>query len=359
MCNIIENSASPAREIVVIVDFNCVESCELDRLNANYPDSSARALRNIKAKFNRFDTFKYLRPEEKIFTFVSNRGQASRIDRVYAQDTLLRYLGGTDNPPNVYSDHTFLKLEFDFNEISIGPGLWRLNTNLLNVLSFRQKIESFWTGWRKRKSQFPNLASWWDAGKRHIRLIANNTQKQASKGVNSHYRNLYKRLRNAVNGAKYRSIIALNRQISNLNRSKIHSYFLGKKIEWKERGEKCNSHFFEHHRNPRERDIVHHILTSKGSTTSDTKEILAEFTSFYEELYEETPVEEEAQNQVLNLLNSRLGAGQAVDCSHPYRVKDLKRAILNLPSQKSPGSDGILVEFYNSFYLFIFFSRPL
>ena len=123
MCNIIENSASPAREIVVIGDFNCVEACELDRLNANYPDPSVRTLRNIKAKFNLYDTFRYLRPEEKTYTFVSNRGQASRIDRAYAQDTLLRYLRGTDNPPNVYSDHTFLKLEFDFNGPAYGDSI--------------------------------------------------------------------------------------------------------------------------------------------------------------------------------------------------------------------------------------------
>ena len=94
---------------------------------------------------------------------------------------------------------------------------------------------------------------------------------------------------------------------------------------------------------------MHNILTSKGTVTSNTQEILAEFTSFYEELYEEIPVDIEAEDHVLSLINSHLGAGQANDCSLPYKVRDIKRAIQNLPSQKSPGSDGIPVEFYKSF----------
>ena len=95
---------------------------------------------------------------------------------------------------------------------------------------------------------------------------------------------------------------------------------------------------------------MHSILTSNDTITSNTQEIFTEFTSFYEELYEEFLVDEEAQNQVLNLINSRLGEGQANDCSLPYKVRDIKREIQNLPSQKSPGSDGIPVEFYKSFF---------
>ena len=152
-------------------------------------------------------------------------------------------------------------------KLILGPDLWRLNTSPLNVLSFRQKIERVWTRWRKRKSHFPNLATWWDTGKRHLCLIAMKHQSRSFKSANSHSQSLYNRLRNAINGAKNRTMTPLNRQIANLNRLKIHSYFLGKKIEWKELGEKCNAHFFEHHWNTREHDVVHQIQTANGYYT--------------------------------------------------------------------------------------------
>ena len=228
----------PEEEIILLGDFNCVESCELDRLNAKYPDPSVRSLKSLNASLDLFDTFRHCKPSEISFTFVSSRGNASRLDRAYASSYLLDFLTLVDHPPNVYSDHTFLTVDFDFSEVEIGKGQWRLPSNVLQDKSFQDNIENFWSGWTNQKRMFPSLLEWWDKGKERIKSIALTHQKRFRKRENRHLKSLDKRLRNAIKGGKIGLINHLNTQIRSVHRDRVSQYFQSRKLDWAEYWEK-------------------------------------------------------------------------------------------------------------------------
>lgn len=57
--------------------------------------------------------------------------------------------------PRPYSDHC----------ASPGPGLWKLNISILENEDYVRQVREFRSNWCGRKSQFPSLGKWWEAGK--------------------------------------------------------------------------------------------------------------------------------------------------------------------------------------------------
>ena len=65
-------------------DFNCVTDVDLDRSRmVSKTDSSVNKLKNILSNFQLKDIWRYQNPDKKEFTFYSNVGTGSRLDKFY------------------------------------------------------------------------------------------------------------------------------------------------------------------------------------------------------------------------------------------------------------------------------------
>ena len=60
-----------------------------------------------------------------------------------------------------------------------GPGVWKLNTSILDDAEYVDLISTFWGRWRQAQGGYPSLVKWWDAGKSRIKgiTIAYSSQK--------------------------------------------------------------------------------------------------------------------------------------------------------------------------------------
>ena len=60
-----------------------------------------------------------------------------------------------------------------------GPGVWKLNTSILDDAEYVVLISTFWGRWRQAQGGYPSLVKWWDAGKSRIKgiTIAYSSQK--------------------------------------------------------------------------------------------------------------------------------------------------------------------------------------
>jgi hypothetical protein len=72
-----------------------------------------------------------------------------------------------------YSDHDLVRvlLTVDKASSNVCPGVWKLNVSLLQVQEVREQIASFWEHWKDRKSDFGNVAEWWDSGKLRVKSL--------------------------------------------------------------------------------------------------------------------------------------------------------------------------------------------
>ena len=93
--------------------------------------------------------------------------------------------------------------------------------------------------------------------------------------------------------------------------------------------------------------------TQQGKIT-DEKEILNEEKRFYQSLYTEVNSAVSAQSNIENLFLQnkeikKLSATEKAICDSPLTLFECSRALKGLRNNKSPGCDGLSVEFYNFF----------
>ena len=337
----------PQDELVLLGDFNCVESPDLDRCPARQrADPSAFDLADLTSHFETFDSFRHLHPDTPEFTFYSaNSGSVARLDRAYISDSLNGNLVNVEHPPNAYSDHTFLLASFDFNQAMRGKGTWKLDNNLLEDDTFITAISNFWSGWRNKKPTFPSVSEWWDRGKTHTKAIAQSHAKRLRRRGCKIERSLTKRLSNAINGGKTGLIAHLSAQIRTRQAERAFHHFSARNTKWSELGERCNSFFLNAHKKKVNQSTVHRINTPNGMV-SDSEAILEEFTGFYRRLYSREPTSEDHQREIFSKVRGKLSAEQREKCAAEFVIRDLKHALNGSANGKAPGPDGLPVELY-------------
>ena len=75
-----------------------------------------------------------------------------------------------DIVPCPFSDHCALVLSIDPPNVTPpGPGLWKINSTVLQDSAYVSAVTDFWLDWRSNKGDFSSLAKWWDVSKSNIK----------------------------------------------------------------------------------------------------------------------------------------------------------------------------------------------
>ena len=338
-------------ELVLLGDFNCVDNPRLDRSTARVrPDRSVNDLGSLISKLDVADAFRFLNPDARDFTFCSANGYAARLDRAYLSPSLINCTINVDHPPNAHSDHSFLQVDLDFREVEFGTKSWNLSIRLLEDEAYLREVRLLWSSWQKSPLREKNPSQWWDKGKGKIKTMSLNFRNRTSKAERKHVLGLEKRLRNAINHGKSGLVRHLSAQLREIANAKTRMHFAFRSLQWKEEGERCTKFFLNQHKRKVGETVVKRIRTATGPITVQTPEIVDTFREFYSELYTEAPTDEDAQNEVLGLLDRILTDEQSQKCSEDFQLKDLRRAMRESSNGKSPGQDGIPMEFFKKFW---------
>ena len=173
--------------ILIAGDFNCTENPAIDRLCTltERRPKVAMALKNVVNTLSLCDAWRRLNPNERKFTWqrsnpASTQGVSkSRIDRFYVPSHLISSIVSCEIIPCSLSDHSAVLLTVKLPiSIKRGSTYWHFNNSLLEDENYKEIIRLFWLDWQKQRSDFENIASWWDFGKIHIKSI---TQMYSSK----------------------------------------------------------------------------------------------------------------------------------------------------------------------------------
>ena len=152
----------------------------VDRVGSDPADTvreSSVALAHLFSSCCVTDIWRYLHPSTNSFTWSRWNGLvASRIDLIGCPYAWISSVGCCDILPFPFSDHCALFFSVSVPDaISPGPGLWKLNSAVLDEPEFVLLISNFWPFWpfwRSRIFSFSSLADWWDAGKAEIKRLS-------------------------------------------------------------------------------------------------------------------------------------------------------------------------------------------
>ena len=168
---------NPSLPIIFCGDFNVVADPHVDRFGCN-PDSRwayhwPPSLFTLVEAHDLIDIWRHKHPSERSYTWRRADGsQASRLDMFWISSSFSEHVSQVDIFPFFRSDHSYVFLKLSFPSLpERGPGIWKLNTSLLQDETLVQEVSDFWASWQEEKPSFPSLAVWWDAGKARLKQL--------------------------------------------------------------------------------------------------------------------------------------------------------------------------------------------
>ena len=252
------------------------------------------------------------------------------------------------------SSHKFVSTTLSLDEIKRGPGTWKLNNKLLENLEYvqemRQLLESlyvyqtvldpsdFWSFMKKRITEFSREFS------KKVAHIRNKQKVNLTK--------LNELLTAEFNSGSYDSILLeeldkTNKELDEIALDETRSIIFRSKAKWVREGEKNSKFFFALEKKKYLSKNMASMLVD-GKLITDQDSILDEQVKFYGDLYQSN-----ASIQ-FNLTRSpndpTITEDDKKSTESPITLDELFDAIMTLKSDKTPGMDGLTIEFYRKFW---------
>ena len=341
-------------------DFNCVTDVDLDRSRmVSKTDSSVNKLKNILNNFQLKDIWRYQNPDKKEFTFYSNVGTGSRLDKFYLTKDLTPNVIESKIQNFAHSDHDKVNIKLDLSEIERGPGLWKINNSYLHDPDYVKEITRMWYLHQFKKDENDNVNGWWEEGKTRIKEISLKFSKRKNRENKNYKHNLRKQFRNVKNkldrdpsnvNSKY-LYNKINQEIKQVEILEAEGAKIRSKAQWREEGETSSRYFCSLEKKRGAEKSMRSVQRVKdGPIVTGTKDMLEQTRQFYVDLYTEEGIEVDAQETMLSKITSTLTKNQAELCEGAVTHDEITEAVKQTQNDKSPGTDGLTYEFYKAFW---------
>ena len=160
-------------------DFNCISDVRLDKLGGdpNARQSAARTLQTMCSQNNLIDIWRDRHKDERNYTWTGRHPFndtfiRTRIEKFLTSRTINHLITDISIKPFAQSDHDYITLTLDFENVQRGPGYWHFNNDLIQDQAFIAEIEEFWNVWKDKFNDFVDPLVWWDKAKHHFKSIA-------------------------------------------------------------------------------------------------------------------------------------------------------------------------------------------
>jgi len=122
------------------------------------------------------------------------------------------------------------------------------------------------------------------------------------------------------------------------------------RAEWLEDSDRPTRYFFQLQSSNAQKSHMSSIYDSSGAEVSSQEEIEQAHVDFYSSLFSEEPVDLNFPNHLLSSLSCQLSPDQSSLCEGALTIDEISFAVKNMNTNKSPGPDGLTVEFYRRFW---------
>ena len=210
------------------------------------------------------DIWRSLHPEKTQFTFRRRKPVVmTRLDYFLMPLSTSQYVQDCSIVPGFLSDHSFVELELETEEVIRGPGLWKLNTSLLYDSKYIEQINDILTKAEMKLVNIGQKADYvasWEETKYNIQTFTRKYSKDKAKERKDSSATLLRKLASAekkLHMINLRSEHAI-KHIENINvkidelksqLNKLEAYttqgaVLRSKVKWYFEGDKNSKYFF-------------------------------------------------------------------------------------------------------------------
>ena len=349
-------------------DFNIIFDPDLDKQGGRkkVKQESLNVLNNILENFDLVDIWRVRNPSAKRFTWRQRKPLVQcRLDFWLISNALQDLIVKTDIVSAISTDHSainvFLRSLVDSQR---GPSYWKLNTDLLNDINYVNLINDSFPNWLEEFSEYFNEKRLlWDLVKFRIRQVSVSFSKKKAKEKRLVLSVLEKRLRYAElrlsefpSDERLEEVEKIKNEIDKEYEKKAKGSIIRSKSSFYEEEGKNSKHFLNLEKRNKTKTTVRSLKIGDDKTIDNPTLIQKELYSFYESLYQ-TKCQGDKSDDLNTFLESvklpQLDEDDKELCEGRITYQELKEVLTTFGRNKSPGNDGLPIEFYIMFFKLI------
>ena len=358
-------------KIIIGGDFNVIFDPSIDRKGGNFKISkSYTEVINILDEFideNALsDIWRKRNPLERRYTWRQKTPPIhSRLDVWLISENIEDFVKEIDIRPSVRSDHSSILLCLDSFQTERGKGYWKINNSYLDEIDYVNMVKQGVKDWVTECECIIDKRVKWEYIKYKIRLVSIEYGKKRRKKnlereslLESELTKIYidiekcEQINNEDLDTRKSEIEAQLKEIENY---KVEGLILRSRCNWYEKGEKSNNYFLRLVNRNKIKTTVNKLQDDNGIYTTDQQEILNRQAEYYEQLYKSQGDKED--KEITDYLNEivvpKLSDIDRDKCEGVLLESECEEIMKTFKKGKTPGIDGLTIEFYIQFWSLI------
>ena len=347
-------------------DLNLCFSPELDSSSGKQTYPRYRSIiMSMLENYGLIDAWRVTHPETIQYTWRRTRPvQLSRIDYWLISTHMLYNLKTIDIKTSFKSDHSPVVISFENFVINKrGPGFWKFNSSLLLDEDYCAYMKGIICKYGDEYKDVQDKSLKWDLIKMEVRAHTISYSKTQAYWLREHERELTKRIQiieenlnaNSSNDtiARYKN---LQYELEKIHDDRTNGILIRAKIKQIEYGDKNSKYFLNIEKNNYKTKNITKLITENNQVLTAQNEILSYEMTFYKNLlstkFSNDSCERENETELFfnGITLKLLSEDNKLFCEKDLTMIECKKAIDSLPSDKSPGSDGLSSNFYKFFW---------
>ena len=288
-----------------------------------------------------------------VFTRVDPGGRSqSRIDFVLVSEGLA--IRGKRLIDVSFSDHRVLWVEVGIGQgLKQGRGVWKLNVSLLEDPEECMAFQRAYRQWQSLQPLFPTRWDWWAEIKQRVRewftAVGRKRAWQRKKELVRLQGEVQRLWEERKKGAAVQGEWERAREgVKNWFRTRMQERMFLAKAEWVEEGEEWGKFFALRVR--RKKRVMGAARTAEGGRVEAVDGVLREVTRFYGDLFRRKAGRREDLEGLVGSLEAKVGEDGRQGLIKELTETEMLGVLRTMPLKKTPGGDGIPVEFYGKFW---------
>ena len=345
---------------IIVGDFNTVLNSDLDRVSATgrqcNNDNAMSTINTFIEETGFEDIWRARHNSKKGYTWSKIKPvyTASRLDYFLTEIALAASIKKADIKPSIKSDHKAIRLIVEPFEVVKGPGVWKLNTKLLYDSDYVSKINA---AIEKAKNWSRNMSGQdrWEAVKKVIILESQEISRQIASekkvvvsSLEQAIETLQSKVDESFNEHEYKLLKRTQADLEVFQEEYAQGVIFRSRANWYEAGEKCTKYFMNLEKSRAASKGMAVMIDEHGKEIHKCQEILKLQHKFYVDLYTTDPDVHlnfdppENMRKLTNEMKEQL--------QKQIEIKEVKTAISQMSKGKTPGPDGLPVEWYIVFW---------
>lgn len=336
-------------------DFNFIFNLDLDKLGG-IPRTNFKArdqCLSLIQVHDLVDIWRERNPLYKAFTWSSNNVYC-RLDLFLTSRSIVGKVTDCFIQPSLHSDHSAVILKVSLKNCPRGRGYWKLNNSLLLDSAYTQLIESIVTTECQATPTY-DPASRWERVKYSIRKESISFSIERARRMRCDERSLLNEIAHLENVCisddsveSHRKLDIARCNLKLLYKTKLDGIIVRSRARWVEEGEKSSKYFLNLESRHRAHNVITKLKTDNDEILTENADMLKEIRNYYYKLYDLKYCKPSAFFARLPPFDLDLDLSV---CEGQLTLQECYNSLSSMSNGKSPGSDGLSVDFYKNFGL--------